>query len=369
MTEQDATVGVPDETATRPGLPRTVGVRDVARLAGVSTATVIRALRKSGYVAAETRIRVQRAVDVLGYTPNAMASALSSGKSNLIGLSVPDIANPFYASVAQGLEDEAAEHGFHCLVASSHLIPARERQFVNAFKSGMLAGIVLTTTGSDPELVEALRRTPLPFVFVDRRAHGFDAPLVRTNSREVSRAAVAKLIDFGHTRIGMLAGPRDFDTTSERINGFRDALDDAGIRFEKELVRVGHLEESGGREAMSELLAMDAPPTAVFSFNNLLTVGALSALSDAGIRLPDDLSLVSFDDMSLFPFVDPPISAIAQPAAEMGKAAARILISLLRGEKPPTSDVVLDSTILARQSWGEPPRRGDRGNRDAEGPI
>jgi LacI family transcriptional regulator len=357
MTDRRATTAAsaPSPATPRSDTPKTVGIRDVARLAGVSTATVIRVIRESGYVAAETRSKVQRAVDVLGYTPNAMASALSSGRSNLIGLSVPDIANPFYASVAQGLEDEAAAQGYHCLVASSHLIPERERQFVNAFKSGMLAGMVLTTTGSDPELTEALHRTPLPFVFVDRRAHGFDAPLVRTNSREVSRAAVSRLIELGHTRIGMLAGPRDFDTTSERINGFRDALDDAGIRFEKALVRVGHLEERGGRHAMAELLALEAPPTAVFSFNNLLTVGALSALRDAGLRMPDDLSLVSFDDMSLFPFVDPPISAIAQPAIQMGRAAARTLIDLLNGEPPPSEDVVLPSTIVDRRSWGRPP--------------
>lgn len=332
-----------------------VGVRDVARLAGVSTATVARVLSESTNVTPETRDKVQRAVSILGYTPNAMARALTSGRSSLLGLFVPDIANPFYSAVAQGLEDEAANLGFHCLIASSHLIPDRERQFVTTLKSGMLAGLAMTTTGSDPGLLDALRKTPLPVVFVDRRPHGFDAPLVRTNNQEVAREAVARLIGMGHRRIGMLAGPADFDTTAERIAGLRQAMDDARIPFESELIRLGHLEERGGREAMQEILDLTKRPTAVFSFNNLLTVGALSALRDRGIRMPDDLSLVSFDDMSLFPFVDPPLTAIAQPASEMGRVAARTLLALLNGEHVETQDVVLPSTLIERGSWGPPP--------------
>jgi LacI family transcriptional regulator len=333
------------------------GVRDVARLAGVSTATVTRVLRGTPNVSVETREKVERAVSLLGYTPNAMARALTSGRSSLLGLFVPDIANPFYAAVAQGLEDEAAQDGYHCLIVSSHFMPDRERQFVTTFKSGMLAGLVLTTTGSDPDLLDALRNTRLPLVFVDRRPHGFQAPLVRTNNREVARDAVAHLIELGHRRIGMLAGPSDFDTTVERIAGLRQALDESRIPFEPDLIRVGHLEERGGRDAMLEILALPDRPTAVFSFNNLLTVGALSALRDAAVRMPDEISLVSFDDMSLFPFVDPPISAVAQPATEMGRAAARALLGLLRGEPAPEGDVVLPSQIISRGSWAPPRAR------------
>jgi len=305
-------------------------------------------------VTPETREKVERAVTLLGYTPNAMARALTSGKSSLLGLFVPDIVNPFYAAVAQGLEDEAAEFGYHCLVASSHLRPDRERQFVTTLKSGMLDGLAITTTGSDPGLLEALRKTSLPLVFVDRRPHGFDAPLVRTNNREVAKEAVSRLIELGHRRIGMLAGPSDFDTTTERIAGLREALDEARIPFQPELIRLGHLEERGGREAMLEILALPERPTALFSFNNLLTVGALSALRDEGVRMPSDLSLVSFDDMSLFPFVDPPLTAIAQPASEMGRAAARTLLTILNGETVASDDIILPSELISRESWGPP---------------
>jgi LacI family transcriptional regulator len=332
-----------------------VGIRDVARMAGVSTATVTRVLRDSPKVTEETKALVQKTVSELGYTPNAMARALTSGRSNLIGLFVPDIANPFYASVAQGLEERAAEVDIHCVIASSHLNPQRERKFISALQDGTLAALAITTTGSDPDVLEALRKTKLPLVFIDRKPEGFAAPLVRTNNEVVTQEAVTHLIDLGHRRIAMLAGPMDFETASQRLSGFNAAMSAAAIPVDPLLISRGHLEESGGYSAMKEILALHDRPTAVFCFNNLITVGALAALREAGVTVPRDMSLLSFDDMSLFPYVDPPISAIAQPAQAMGRAAAEILLAQLRGESPPSRDVVLPARIISRASWGPVP--------------
>lgn len=329
------------------------GIRDVARLAGVSTATVTRAMRDNASVTAATTARVKAAATRLDYVPSAAARALSQGRSNLLGLFVPDIVNPFYAQVAQGLEDRAAEARYHCVIASSHLDPERERHLVTSFQDGTLAGLAATTVGTDKTFTAALSAKRRPLVLVDRRPRGIKAPLVRTDNRKVTRDAVGRLLGLGHTRIGMISGPRDFDTASQRLSGFRLAHRDAGRTVDEDLVRHGHVGESGGFVAMAELLAMAARPTAVFCFNNLVTVGALKALRETRLKIPTDMSVLAFDDMSLFPLVDPPITAIAQPAYEMGRTAADLLLRQIDGETT-LPDVVLPSTLILRDSLAPP---------------
>lgn len=328
------------------------GIRDVARRAGVSTATVTRALADDPRVTAHTKALVLSAADELAYVPNAAARALTLGRSRLLGLFVPDIANPFYGELAQGMEDYAAQQGYHCVIASSHLDPKRELQLVSAFRDGTLSALAMTTVSSDARLLNALRATRLPLVFVDRRPEGFMAPLVATNNEAVTKEAVRRLIRLGHRRIGMLAGPAEFETSCQRVDGFLAALKEGGIELDHALIRQGHLGEPGGYNAMHQVLSLPNRPTAVFSFNNLLTVGALRAVRESGLRIPEQLSLVGFDDMSLFPFTDPPITAIAQPAAAIGREAARILVDALSDGKLPDHDSILPATIVNRDSWG-----------------
>ncbi|MEV0392042.1 LacI family DNA-binding transcriptional regulator [Polymorphospora rubra] len=332
------------------------GIRDVAKLAGVSTATVTRALRDEASVTAATKAKVRAAALRLDYVPSAAARALSRGRSNLLGLFVPDITNPFYAQVAQGLEDRAAEARYHCVIASSHLNPERERHLLTSFQDGTLAGLAATTVGTDEGFTTALGATRGPLVLVDRRPRGIKAPLVRTDNRKVTRGAISQLFEMGHTRIAMISGPRDFDTACQRLSGFRLAYKAAGTALPDELIRHGHLGEAGGYKAMNELLELDPRPTAVFCFNNLVTVGALKAIREAKLRIPTDISILAFDDMNLFPLVDPPISAIDQPAYEMGRAAADLLLRQLDGERG-LGDVVLPATMIMRESLAPPSTR------------
>ncbi|MFI7025579.1 LacI family DNA-binding transcriptional regulator [Micromonospora sp. NPDC049900] len=329
------------------------GIRDVARLAGVSTATVTRALRDEVSVTDATKAKVREAARRLDYVPSAAARALSRGHSNLLGLFVPDITNPFYAQVAQGLEDRAAQARYHCVIASSHLNPERERHLLTSFQDGTLAGLAATTVGTDERFTAALGATQGPLVLVDRRPRGIKAPLVRTDNRKVTRGAIGELLDMGHQRVAMISGPRDFDTACQRLSGFRLAYRDAGLSLPDEYIRHGHLGEEGGLRAMDELLALDPRPTAVFCFNNLVTVGALKAIRRAGLRIPTDISLLAFDDMTLFPLVDPPISAIDQPAYEMGRYAADLLLRMLDGEQD-LGDVVLPAKMIIRGSMAPP---------------
>lgn len=337
-------------------------IRDVASQAGVSTATVARVLAGGTPVSEALADRVREAVRDLNYVPNGVARSLSRGKTHLLGLLVADIANPFSAQVARGLEDEAAKHGYHVLVGSSDFQPDREGQLLRSFAARTVDAVALVSASGATEEMQQLVDTGIPIVFVDRRpSDSVRAPVIRTDNLTAAHDAVGYLIGLGHRDLAMISGPPTLPTASQRLLGFRTACQEAGLVVRAECIREGFLGVDGGYHAMREVLALDPVPTAVFSFNNLLTVGALRALREAGVTVPDDLSLVTFDDMDLFPYVDPPITAIAQPSYQIGVEAARALTSLLAGHSFVPREVVLPTEFRLRSSCApprDPPREG-----------
>lgn len=345
-----------------------VSIRDVARAANVSTATVARVLQDSPRVSAELTARVREVIARMNYVPNAVARSLSQGRTHLIGLLVPDIANPFFAEVTRGLEDGVAPHGYNVLVASSDHSSRRERELAAAFESGTVDAVAITSSDSDTAHVERLTARGLPLAFIDRRPAGTRAPAVLINNAAAAQSAIEYLAGLGHRRIAMISGPRTFSTAADRVAGFRRACRLAGIRLRPAYVREGFLGIDGGAEAMRALLAISPRPTAVLSFNNLVAVGALRAIREARLRIPDDLSVLTFDDMSLFPYTDPPITAISQPAYEMGASVAALLLRMLEATstKQP-DDVVLGTELRIRDSCAPPvkrPTQGDGSSRD-----
>ncbi len=333
------------------------GIRDVARRAGVSTATVARVLRDSPQVSRELSDRVREAVAELGYVPNVVARSLSQGRTRLLGLLVPDISNPFFAEVARGMEDGAVTRGYHVLIGSSDLNADRERQFISSFKARLLDAIAITPSASDAAHLKQLAVGGMPLVFVDRRLPGVRAPAVRTDNANAAEQAVRHLVRLGHRDIAMISGPPSFETAAERVAGFRAACRQTGIRIRRSCLRQGYLGIEGGHKAMREILALRPRPTAVFSFNNLLTVGALGALREDKVRVPTELSLLTFDDMSLFPYVDPPITAIAQPGYQMGQQTAYLLLKTLENPAATHHDVVLPTDLRIRMSCAPPASR------------
>jgi DNA-binding LacI/PurR family transcriptional regulator len=331
-------------------------IRDVAKHAGVSTATVARVLSGRTPVSDDLAARVRQAVAELRYVPNGVARSLSRGRTHLLGLLVSDIANPFVAQVARGLEDEAAKHGYHVLVGSSDFDPGRESQLLGSFAARTVDAVALVSASGATEAMQRLLDTQIPLVFVDRRPdNDIRAPMIRTDNLTAAHDAVGYLIGLGHRDLAMISGPPTLPTASQRLKGFRVACEEAGLRVREECVRQGFLGVEGGYRAAREVLALTPRPTALFSFNNMLAVGALRALREAGVSVPRDLSLITFDDMDLFPFVDPPITAIAQPAYQIGTEAARALISLLSGNQFVPREVVLPTEFRLRSSCAPPP--------------
>jgi LacI family transcriptional regulator len=306
-------------------------------------------------VSEELAARVHHSISELRYVPNGVARSLSKGRTFLLGLLVSDIANPFSAQVARGLEDTAAQHGYHVLVGSSDFEPEREDQLLASFAARTVDAVALVAASGTTAAMRRLVDTQIPLVFVDRHpGDSIKAPLIRSDSLSAAHDAVAYLIGLGHWDLAMISGPPTLPTAAQRLQGFRTACAEAGLELRRECVREGFLGVDGGYRATREVLALEPRPTALFSFNNMLAVGALRALREAGVSVPTDISLITFDDMDLFPFVDPPITAIAQPAYQIGSEAARMLVSLLAGDAFVPREVLLPTEFRQRDSCAPP---------------
>ena len=340
---------------------------DVARSAGVSVATVSHVLNGTRPVLPHTRQAVLDAIDELGYTPNTLARSLVTSRTRSIGLAVSAISNPYFTEILQGVEAGALEHGYGLLIADPHDDPGHERKVVQLLHERRVDGMIVAPSADPRELVAYLRRHDVPAVFLDRvvddraeGARGFDQ--VCAESAEPMARLVTHLAGLGHRRIGLVAGRPGLSTTSERITGYRHGLAAAGLPFEERLLAHGDSESAGGERAAAALLSLAAPPTALVTANNAMTIGALRALRERGRTVPGDLALACFDDFAWADLFSPRLTAIAQPGKELGAEAVRVLLERLAEPERPARTVRLACTFVHRTSCGcpePPPRRPD----------
>ncbi|HZF92117.1 LacI family DNA-binding transcriptional regulator [Streptomyces sp.] len=344
---------------------------DVARSAGVSVATVSHVLNGTRPVLPHTRQAVLDAIDELGYTPNTLARSLVTSRTRSIGLAVSAISNPYFTEILQGVEAAALEHGYGLLIADPHDDPRHERKVVQLLHERRVDGMIVAPSADPRELVAYLRRHNVPAVLLDRvlddRAEGaqrFDQ--VCAESAEPMTRLVTHLAGLGHRRIGLVAGRPGLSTTSERITGYRHGLAAAGLPFEERLLLHGDSETAGGERATAALMSLAAPPTALVTGNNAMTIGALRALRERGRTVPGDLALACFDDFAWADLFSPRLTAIAQPSRELGATAVRVLLERLDAPDRPARTVRLPCAFVHRTSCGCPdrPRRPDA----SEGP-
>lgn len=328
-------------------------VRDVARRAGVSVSTVSHVLNQTRYVSDDLRERVLVAMRELEFAPNAAARMLSLKRSNTIGLIVSDIRNPFFASVTRGVEDVAQEHGYTVVLCNSDETIAKEEACLRALQTRSVDGVLLASAGVADEYVNRLVKAGYPMVLVDRDLPDLHIPAVLLDNEGAAHRAVRHLIDRGHQRIGMLSGRLAISTTIERVAGYQRALREAGLPFDAELVISGESTSEGGARAAALLLAHRRRPTAIFSGNNLMSIGALQSISGLGLSVPEDVALVGFDDFP-YPWSDafrPHLTTIAQPTYELGRSAAALLVRILRGSRVQAEQrIVLEGELVVRES-------------------
>ena len=334
--------------ARRPQAPRPT-LHDVAREAGVSARTVSRVLNQEPRISAQTRDRVLRVVAQLGFRPNVMARNMRVGaRDSAVGLVIPDLANPFFGTVASGVEKTIRTRSLTLVIASSEEDPQRERSVVTTLLERQVAAlIVVPSAGSEYSYLRAERRHGLPLVFLDRPPTKLAADAVLTANFDGAVQAVSHLIERGHRRVGFIGDvPTTLYTRRERFRGYRHALDTAGIPVDPSLVEQGH-HESDAAEATERLLRSPAPPTAIFAANNLASMGVVMALTRAHRR---DIAVVGFDDFTFADLFEPGITVVAQDAEQLGVTAAQLVLSRLDGDHAKARTTVLPTSLITRGS-------------------
>jgi LacI family transcriptional regulator/LacI family repressor for deo operon, udp, cdd, tsx, nupC, and nupG len=329
-------------------------LKDVAREADVSISTVSRALNDSEKVHPETKAHVKKVAEELGYMPSRVARRLrlKGGKASLLGLVIPDIQNPFFADVTRGVEDVAQEHGYALILSNSDEDADKQRLALEILQTEDVDGVIVPPVGTDDPAVRRLLDSGIAVVCVDRRLPDARVDTILSDNRQGAYEAVSHLIDLGHERIGFIGGIPHISTLTERREGYEQALRDHGLPVTPCLIREGDVRREQGKVFTEELLALDPPPTALFTGNNLTTLGALAALNERGVAVPAEMALVGYDDVPWPTALNPPPTVVDQPGYEMGRRAAEILLERLQAPDRSPTTVTLQPKLIVRYSCG-----------------
>jgi LacI family transcriptional regulator len=331
-------------------------IRDVAQLAGVSSMTVSRVINRSGHTSVAARLRVDRAIAELSYVPNSVARQLRTKRTRTIALVVSDITNPFFTIIARGVEDVARLRDYAVIFVNTDESQSEEIDELRLLMARQVDGVLLVPAGNSAEPFRLLRSQKIPVVVLDRRVQVRHVDEVRCDSEAGAYALVGHLIGLGHRRIAVITGRHTSATSVDRVAGYERALTDVGITFDPGLIRFDSLSVAGGSRRMKEILAIRPRPTAVFAANDFIAFGALRACMEAGARVPDDMSLVTFDDLPEGWQDEPFLTVLAQPAYEIGRQAAELLFERLEGPAQLARRVIiLPGELIVRRSSGPPP--------------
>lgn len=328
-------------------------ISDVAKRAGVSPVTVSRVINNAANVSPATRENVRRAIEELGYVPSGVAQSLRSKRTRSLALLVPDITNVFWTTVARGVEDTAQSRGYSVLLCNTDENTAKQLRYLEVVVSQRVDGVIIAPCDAEAQNLARLRQRQVPTVVIDRCVRDWEVDTVRGDSLGGARALVDHLVRLGHRRIAVISGPPGTSTAQDRVAGYCLALAGAGLPLDPALVKRGEFRSTSGERLTRQLLAVVPRPTAIFAANNAIAVGVLGALQQAGLGVPHDVALVSFDDLPdtsrLFPF----LTVIVQPAYDIGSHAAQLLLERLEaGADLPPRHVELPTQLIIRRSCG-----------------
>lgn len=331
-----------------------MSIKEIAKAAGVSTATVSRVLNGSDKVRESTAKRVRKVVDEMNYRMNHVARRMKVKQTDslVIGLVITDIDNPFFSSVAKGVEDVASKNKLVTMICNTNEDPEKEKFFLNAMLSEKVSGVIIVPTPGNLDLFRELVEDDFPMVMVDRKLKGLNIDSVSLNNKKGSYEAVKKLIENGHRRIGVVAGIKGLSNTEERLVGYMDALKEAEIEIDEDLIFYGDYVEAGGKKAIETLMSLKNPPTAVFSTNNLMTLGCIKEIYRRKLSIPDEIAIIGFDDSTWAEALNPPLTTVKQPGYELGIHAAELLIKRLDNGESNSVNLVLNPELVVRKSCG-----------------
>ncbi|NGQ96707.1 LacI family transcriptional regulator [Brevibacillus sp. SYP-B805] len=324
-------------------------IRDVAKLAGVSVATVSRVLNKNGYVNNKTEEKVLKAIAQLNYEPNAVARGLAGKQTGTIALILPDIANPFFPEMARGVEDVAQAYGYTVILCNSDDQGHKEKSYIEMLKKKYIDGIIFASNTLGQADVEQMRRNNIPLVVLDRAPTRQLCSVIRSQNYEGARLAVRHLLEMGCRKIAHIYGPQELITAKKRLLGYEESVKHFPW-YTPSLMVPGHFRVDGGLRAVKELFEKHPDIDGIFCGNDLMAIGALKGLYQLGVRVPEDVALIGFDGIGLTEITQPELSTVAQPIYEMGSLAAKVLIETIETGVTEPRLYELEVALVARDS-------------------
>lgn len=329
-------------------------MEEIARLAGVSKSTVSKVFSNDERISATTRNKVLKIAKKFNYRPSKIPGSLKSKKTRAIGLMLPNIMNPFFPGIIKGVEDVALENGYMVVFCNTDEQIEKETLYFQMFEDRWIDGIIISgVTGESKEekrYIQELHRKGIHLVLIDREIEGYFTNVVMIDNRGAAFKATKHLLDLGHRRIGLISAPLKIKIFTERHRGYREALAENGIDFDEDLVVEGDQTSRSGEEAVKYFLSLKNPPTAIFATNDVMAIGALRELQRNNLKVPQDVSVIGFDDIPLASLVSPPLTTIAQPIYEIGAQAMNLLIRSIEKKDLVKSKIILDTKLVIRES-------------------
>ncbi|MCM3633889.1 LacI family DNA-binding transcriptional regulator [Paenibacillus camelliae] len=327
-----------------------ITIYDVAEKAGVSIATVSKVINNTGRISDKTRKKVWSIMEELDYQPSAVASALSGKSTFTIGLTLPDLANPYFAEIARAIEDQGRKHGFNVFMCSTDNDASKEEEYYQLFMKKRVDGIIMVSRDKENVIVKKILNEKVPLVMIAREFFAVPVTSVMVDDYYGGMQAGQHLLEQGHQRIAVIVENLTELGSKERLRGASDAAKEADIAIPESYVIEGGYTLDSGKAAMKQLLMLEQRPTAVFACNDILAIGAIQAVRESGLRVPEDISIVGYDNTILATIVDPPLTTVAQPIKEIGERAVALLVEQIQSKESLRQRVVLMPDLVVRQS-------------------
>lgn len=331
---------------------RNITLKDVARAAKISVSTASKAINNIDGVSEHTRQRVLNAAKKLNYRASFVPKSLRNKTSRSIGLIIPNILNPFFCTLVNGVEDAALKEGYVVILGSAKEDTRRESSYLDVFSERWIDGIILAAGASeeDEEYIGYIKKRGIPIVFIDREIEEHFTNSIGIDNDMAMYTATKYLIELGHEDIGFISGPLGVKVFNKRLEGYKRALENSGLEFQEDLVQEGDETAVGGGVATKKLLKTDKKITAILASNDMMAIGSLKELSKAGLRVPEDISVMGFDNIPLASVTTPALTTVSQPSYEMGVEAVKLLLEITKGKKTAKSKIILGTEIVTRES-------------------
>lgn len=324
-------------------------IKDVAKASGVSVATVSRVINNSTSVSKNTRDSVMQAIKDLNYQPNLLGRNLRRTETRMVLVLLPTISNPFYARIVKGMEDVAHKNGYNIMLCNTDSDRGREKLYLNLLRNRLSDAVVFMGPELDKEELTEIGEC-FPVVQCCEYKEGARVSHVSIDNFAAAYTAVRHLIGLGHSRIGLITSGNSFVSTIQRKNGYSKALKDSGLSFSKSMVKYGDYGFKSGLRAAKQFLAMEEKPTAIFAISDIMAIGAMRAVKEAGMKVPDDVAVMGFDDVSFASMCAPLLTTISQPKYDLGCIAMELLLKQIRGEMKEPEDIFLEHELIIRES-------------------